>query len=639
MKKNFIILFLILHFFAHAQDANALIEKLKIDLKSNPDAKKTASIYSDLTWYYSNISIDSALYYGKKAIAESTKLNDSTLIAQVYSDVGAVYFRKGDYINSKQNYQKAYFIRKLRNDFAGMSKVNANLANIYNKLGDKKLALKSYLETIDYFEKSNNQEVVAITKANVGFLFHEIKNYPKAMKYLNDAISYQEKNKLDNGLCTSYLTLGNVYLKMKDTLKALSSYEKSIVSSKKVGNKISLSSALVNIGSIKSFQKKSAEANNFYNKSKQLRDSINISNEESILSLGIVKEHIMHGRFELAKSLLLKLKKPYETDINDKENLLQTYQFLIQTSAHLNQSDSVILYVEKFSKLENKILGSNIIKQTNELETKYQTEKKEKLLLQKEIEAKQKNTTIIILSIFAFFTALFGFLIYRQQKLKNAQQNQEFELKNAILKIENQNKLQEQRLSISRDLHDNIGAQLTFIISSVDSVKYAFDIQNPKLDNKLTNISSFAKDTIVELRDTIWAMNSNEISYEDLETRINNYIEKAKEAKDKISFSFAIDEGLKTQKLTSVEGMNIYRTIQEAVNNSLKYANANIISINVKKLENHTKITILDNGNGFDQATIESGNGLQNMQKRIEEIGGKFDLTSNNKGTRIEILI
>ena len=92
--------------------------------------------------------------------------------------------------------------------------------------------------------------------------------------------------------------------------------------------------------------------------------------------------------------------------------------------------------------------------------------------------------------------------------------------------------MQEQRLNISRDLHDNIGAQLTFIISSVDNIKYAFDITNEKLDSKLNNISSFAKDTIVELRDTIWAMNSNEISFEDLEIRINNYIEKAKEAKD-----------------------------------------------------------------------------------------------------------
>ena len=213
-------------------------------------------------------------------------------------------------------------------------------------------------------------------------------------------------------------------------------------------------------------------------------------------------------------------------------------------------------------------------------------------------------------------------------------------MKSAISLIETQNKLQEQRLNISRDLHDNIGSQLTFIISSVDNIKYGFDIDNKKLEDKLTNINSFAKETIVELRDTIWAMNSNEITFEDLESRIHNFIDKAKEAKDEIQFSFQTDSVLKLIKLTSIEGMNLYRTIQEAVNNSLKYANATMIAITVKRIKDHIQITIHDNGIGFDQETIQKGNGLQNMQKRIEDIDGKFLLKSQSTiGTTITIVL
>ena len=640
MKKYFYFFVLLtISLSAPAQNAQDIIDTLKKDLKTNPDAKKTATIYSDLTWYYSTVSIDSALHYGKKAVVESIKLGDSTLIAQVYSDVGAAYFRKGDYQNSKLNYLNAYKIRKAKNDFAGMAKVKANLANIYNKEGNKKLALKTYLESIDYFEKIGNFEAASYTKANVGYLFHETRNYPKAMRYLNEAIDYQEKNNLESGLCTSYLTLGNVYLREKDTVNALKFYNKCIQFSKKTGNKLSLSSALVNIGGIKSQQSKSKEANSLLSKSKQIRDSLNIQNHESALSLFVIKEKILDSRFNEAKEDLLKLKKLYENNPNEKEGLLETYYCLISTYGYLNEPDSVSFYTNKSSNLQVEILETKVIKQTAELETKYQTAKKEKLLQQKEAEAKQKNMMLVGISFLAFFIALIGFLIYRQQKLKTAQQEKEFELKSAISKIENQNKLQEQRLSISRDLHDNIGAQLTFIISSVDNIKYAFEITNEKLDNKLSNISSFARETIVELRDTIWAMNSNEISFEDLEIRINNYIEKAKEAKDQISFSFAIDPVLKNQKLSSVQGMNVYRTIQEAVNNAIKYANASIISINAKKSNDLTKITIQDNGLGFDQATIQKGNGLQNMQKRIEEIGGKFSIESSNEGTKIEILL
>jgi signal transduction histidine kinase len=280
------------------------------------------------------------------------------------------------------------------------------------------------------------------------------------------------------------------------------------------------------------------------------------------------------------------------------------------------------------------------LKLTSEMETKYQTAKKEKQLIEQEAEAQQKNYILIALTILAIFIALIGFLIFRQQKLKNKQQEQEFQLKSAIAQIETQNQLQEQRLSISRDLHDNIGAQLTFIISSVDNIKYAFDIENVKLDSKLKSISNFTKSTIIELRDTIWAMNSNEIMFEDLRARILNFIEKAKEARNEIDFKFTIDDRLNQMQLSSIFGMNIYRTIQEAVNNAVKYSEADQISIDIQKIDNEIQIVITDNGIGFDKTTIEKGNGLVNMERRIEDIGGVFSLHSeHNKGTSITILL
>ena len=638
MKKHFFFLIIMTSLSVTAQNAQDIIDNLKKELKAHPDTKKTATIYSDLTWYYSTVSIDSALVYGNKAIQESRKLGDSTLIAQVFSDVGAVYFRKGDFQNSKENYLKAYKIRKARNDYRGLAKINNNLANIYEKNGQYKLAMASFLDALQYFESIKDEKNSHITKGNIGLILLKLKNYPKAFTYINDVVEYQEQNKATAELCVSCLNLGNVYLQMNDTLNALKQYNKSLKYCNSVGNKKGVSSAYNNIASIKTEQKKSKEALALYAKSQQVREQLNSDIDKANFDLNVAEEFMHQNKLDEAKQLLLNTKQVFEKEkLYDKLQI--NYKSLIRVYAKLNQLDSVSLYVDKLLIINNELLEGSVIKQTAELETKYQTEKKEKLLLEKEVEAKQKNILLIGISLLAFFIAVISFLIYRQQKQKNIQQAQEYKLKKAIIKIENQNKLQEQRLNISRDLHDNIGAQLTFIISSVDNIKYAFDITNEKLDNKLNNISSFAKDTIVELRDTIWAMNSNEISFEDLEIRINNYIEKAKEAKDQISFSFAIDSVLKTQKLTSVQGMNIYRTIQEAVNNAIKYANATVIAITAKQLEKQLKIIIQDNGLGFDEATIEKGNGLKNMQKRIEEIGGEFHLSSSNEGTRIEVLI
>lgn len=153
--------------------------------------------------------------------------------------------------------------------------------------------------------------------------------------------------------------------------------------------------------------------------------------------------------------------------------MTETYKKLVYVFIQKQQPDSTEYYFEKYNALKEKTLATAVLQQTAELETKYETAKKEKLLLQKEVETKRKTATIIILALVAFFIALVGFLIYRQQKLKN-QQQQEFQLKSAIAQVENQNKLHEQRLAISRDLHDNIGAQLTFIISSVENLKFGF---------------------------------------------------------------------------------------------------------------------------------------------------------------------
>ncbi|MBK9223842.1 MAG: ATP-binding protein [Flavobacterium sp.] len=138
------------------------------------------------------------------------------------------------------------------------------------------------------------------------------------------------------------------------------------------------------------------------------------------------------------------------------------------------------------------------------------------------------------------------------------------------------------------------------------------------MDTKLQGISAFARSTILELRDTIWAMNNNEIHFEDLRARILDFIEKAKIAKEDIDFKFTIEDSLHQEKLSSITGMNIYRTIQEAVNNAIKYADASLITIEVKTIEDKITIYIQDNGKGFEEDKVEKGNGLLNMQRELK---------------------
>ena len=226
--------------------------------------------------------------------------------------------------------------------------------------------------------------------------------------------------------------------------------------------------------------------------------------------------------------------------------------------------------------------------------------------------------------------------MYKQQRLKNEQIIKENELRQALIKIENQNNLQEQRLAISKDLHDNIGSQLTFIISSLDNLKY-FEFTKDKLYSKFDSIGTFTRSTITDLRDTIWAMNKEVITFEDLKSRTTNFIEAAKTSLLGITFEFNYPEDTSEVTLNSLQGIDVYRIIQEAVNNAVKHANANKIAVDFLLIKNTLEVSITDNGKGFDKELIEAGNGLNSMKKRAQEINADFSIEPLNQGTKVKL--
>jgi signal transduction histidine kinase len=622
-----------------AQNVQEIIDNLKKELKENPEQKRVASIYSDLTWYYSNVSIDSAMLYGQKAINQSLKVGDSTLLAQAYGDISTVYLKKGDYNQSLKYMKNVLAIRKAKNDVLGLAKVYAGIGLLYYNQNEYNLSMKNYLKALEYVNKTDNDKVKYNIINAMSGLLSDLKDYKKALLYSESAISYYEKLNATSTLCPMYINKGNIYLALKDTLNALKMYEKGKVICKETGDNLFLTKALNNIGIIKVIQKKYDESKKMFDESKKNRASIHSEFMDHKMKINDVEVLYREKKYKEAKIILLQLKKYFEKQ-NNLESLLLVYQYSIPVNSYLREVDSAAYYHSKYLILNRKLSDSEVLKKTIELETKYQTSQKEKLILEKEAENKRKTTWIIIISLLAVFASLLGFLIYRQQKLKNKQQEQEFQLKSAIAQIETQNQLHEQRLTISRDLHDNIGAQLTFVISSVDNLKFGNQINDNKVVNQLTKISDFTKSTIIELRDTIWAMNKNEFSFDDFRSRIFNFIEKAKSAKEDVVFKFNVDEKLKDQKLTSIVGINVYRSIQEAINNAIKYSEAKNIIIDVEKINSQIKITVQDDGKGFDVESTEKGNGLYNMKKRIEDVDGKFDINSQvNKGTTVTILI
>ena len=524
------------------------------------------------------------------------------------------------------------------NYLLGEAESYSNLSLIYYYQGKYENDLQYSLKAILIFERLKNFEKLASEFAELGYRMKN-RNLQKALFYMQKAKMIAEKKKIQKPLLSIYNNYG-VLKEMQNQLdSALYFYQKGLVIKENIKDSVGIPYSLNNIANVHLIRKDYKKANVLYDKALSIRTKLKDE-------VGITENFCYFGDLLLAQNkyseAIIWYEKAVEKSLKFGYIDITQYSFekISQCYENLNNKEKAFLNYKKFVQYKDSLLNKETNSKIAELEIEFETAKKEKQLLQNEVEIKNSKNRLIATFALTILISLIGFLIYRQQKLKNKQQNQEFELKTAISKIETQNKLQDQRLTISRDLHDNIGAQLTFIISSVDNIKYAFDIQNSKLDDKLQKISSFTKDTIVELRDTIWAMNNNAILFDELRSRILNFIEKAKFAKENIYFKFNIGENLNEIKLTSIVGMNIYRTIQEAVNNAIKYANSNNIEVDVLKKNNQIEISIKDNGTGFDLSKTDEGNGIRNMRKRIEEIGGNFQLTSETEsGTKIIVQI
>ncbi len=207
-------------------------------------------------------------------------------------------------------------------------------------------------------------------------------------------------------------------------------------------------------------------------------------------------------------------------------------------------------------------------------------------------------------------------------------------LKKKDTELKSVKNLQQEKERISRDLHDNVGGQLSYVLYSLDGIETKSKEDLPEL---ASNINHTVRNVIGNLRETIWAINDQKLTVTSFSDKLKVY---AKSLFKGSTTDVAIKETIVIDKeLNSLVGLNLYRICQEILNNAFKYANANELIISIISNESLTVI-IEDNGVGFDMNNAESGYGLQNIRNRAKETGIELILNSEiGKGTRYQLVV
>lgn len=561
----------------------------------------THGIYMDITG-----KADSARYYFEKSLKLSRDHQFKNIEVMCLNNLGMFHWNQSHYKQALNYFFQALKMYENQGSERGTAAPLNNIGLIYQDMNLPEKSLEYHQKALEIREKYNLEKDQVASLNNIGINLKTLGRFHEAVMVLEKGLKLADKSNNKIGFYQILDNLANTYQELGDYSKAIDLYFKALNKPENYEfDERENISILVNLVSLFNYKNQPKEALKY---SKQAFDLIDKYPAESIAN----------GELYL--------------------NTAESY-FMLQD---LDQARQL---TKEYVVLKDSLFSKENAKEFANLEVKYDTEKKEKQILvhraelaEQKLTIQNKNYQIYGAIAAAILLGVIGFFMYNQQKLKNIQLAKESELKSALLKIETQNKLQEQRLRISRDLHDNIGAQLTFIISSLDNLKYAYNIQDGRLKDKLDEIGHFASDTIFELRDTIWAMNKEYITIEDLQSRIINYLEKAKKATQGVQFHLGLAPTVdKTDVFDSIKGIAVYRMVQESIHNALKHANASEIVIEIDKPKNYL-VTIKDNGQGFSIDDVNMGNGLHNLEKRSGDIGAYCQIDSKpGVGTQITL--
>ncbi|CAN5309768.1 hypothetical protein BH23BAC1_BH23BAC1_48290 [soil metagenome] len=213
-------------------------------------------------------------------------------------------------------------------------------------------------------------------------------------------------------------------------------------------------------------------------------------------------------------------------------------------------------------------------------------------------------------------------------------------LKKQLQELEVKQQLQEERERIARELHDNVGASLAYILNHLN--RTAAEISDQAKQKKILQISSITKNTIDQLRQTIWAINKEELTLQELKRKILNYFDDQNYSESALVLDITANCD-NQNTISSFQALNLFRIAQETITNAYKHSNASRISVFMENIqENKLKVKFEDDGQGFNpqESISEDHYGLKNIKFRAKAIGADICIHSApGKGTRIEIIL
>ncbi|RYC50839.1 tetratricopeptide repeat-containing sensor histidine kinase [Flagellimonas olearia] len=646
-QKIPIAIFLFLFFSSQsimAQDIQQAIDALKdtLQLKKGEDR---VLVLKDIGMKFRSVDRDSARHYMDKAYQQAETSDDDYYRARIWVAYGVLSQDEGRPKEALDFHLKAKPILETSKDYSVLGSLYTNMGNAYEALSEFDKAVDFQLKALENYEAGKDSLWIAGSYLNLGNRFKLIEEPDLSLEYYLKALEIYKGMGNEYMVTTSNNSVASAYIVKKEYDAAFEYAKKAFDGFESMGARLDQAYPVTNMALASWGLENFEEAEQYYIQAIALQKERGERLALLFLKNDLANVLLKQGKENRAEALALATYK--EADQMDFipaiDALSKTLSLIYEEKVDFKKAYE---YHQKHKAARDSLYFSEKSREVLNLKEKYESEQKENEILRQqnelvesELSIKKRNNMLMGSGGLLAILLIAGFVMFREQKIKAKNFARETALEKAMAEARAQEDLKEQRLRIARDLHDNIGSQLTYLTSITDSAKRGIDKGEVFLMEKLTQMKQFSLVTISELRDTIWAMNKDEISLEDIKERTQQLAATVHEATDdKVKVNI---KGSPINKvLNAFVGMNLFRIVQESVNNAVKHSDSDQIDIRFEELDNRVQIVIEDFGKGFDTSGESTGNGLHIMRNRAQKAGIDFDQESIlGKGTKVTLQV
>lgn len=549
-------------------------------------------------------------------------------------------FRKADEALKKYNSREIYILR---------SKILFNIGLLYQRENEPLQTIEVLVkEAIPVAKKSKDSQELSNLYKLIAVVFYNNEDIAKTKYYLDLSISTLEqgkskKNRYNEDLIELYLFNVEVLSVQKKTNEAFEYLQKAEDLLKSYPLKSLYIEYYFAKGSLNQEIKNYEQAISDYDNGVRLSQLNKDSALEQRFKLMKYEVFILQNKIESAKDLLLDVFKT--GGMNIKDRAYYSYE-LSKIYRKLNDFEKAYVYNEQYIQLKDSLSQMFEAEKIADIEAKYNKLENENKIKELTIEKQatllnqRKNMLFLLLLSFALVCVLiFAYFIWKNlknqkkitaqkeinhfQKLNNLKREKEIEIMQTMINVE-----EAERKRVARDLHDSIGSKLS-------ALKIIFANTQNKNDYNDSRINTILETSIAELRQISYNLVPESLLKLGLEKALGDLCFTLRSDTVSIEFhSYEIDNSMPLTTQT-----NIFRIVQELLNNALKHSKATQILVSCSQNGNRFYISIEDNGVGFDISEIEEnqGLGIKNIKSRIELLHGSFDCESSSGGTSYNI--